>query len=627
MALWRLESCASSALLLSTQSSCEISYRQCGTTLPTTMDPQVFHLIANGSEPGQSFSRPLPEGETVRLGRAPRHGWQVPWDLYVSREHADIRLQGDRLHVACTDEATNPAYYQGRPLREFTISAGDEFRIGKTTFQLARIDFASPAEDSIVERTFHRRDLKAQRFENADHRLEVLCDLPAVISVAATDEEFGQGLVRLLLDGIPHASAAAVAQFDLDGDPDARSPAKLYWDLQGESKPRFHPSHRLIKAALESGETKLHTWAATDDTDPAFTVTADLDWAICTPIQEPACRGWCLYITGKFRAGIHSEDDLTGDVRFAELIAQTTGAIRKLQRLEQQQAGLRQFFSPAVMQTLSGPNAEALLRPTQREITVLFCDIRGFSRQTEDAADNLEVLLRRTSDALGLMTREIIARDGVVADFQGDAALAFWGWPIAPEDGPLPACRAALAIQRELEHARGDASHPLSGFRVGIGIAHGRAIAGKIGAPEQAKVGVLGPVVNLGARLETMTKQLGVPILIDGPTRRFAEENLSPDEGRCRRMGRVTPYGLTAPLDVAHLLPPEADAPQIDAAGIRDFEAAVDAVAAGQWTRALELLETVPGPDRAKDFLTVFIAQNNYQPPPDWDGVIRLRRK
>ena len=80
-------------------------------------------------------------------------------------------------------------------------------------------------------------------------------------------------------------------------------------------------------------------------------------------------------------------------------------------------------------------------------------------------------------------------------------------------------------------------------------------------------------------------------------------------------------------MDVSHLIPPEADRPQIDPNGIRDFEAAVDAVAEGDWAQALELLEKVPGPDRAKDFLTIFIAQNNYEPPPDWNGVIKLPRK
>jgi adenylate cyclase len=587
----------------------------------------VHLLVANGSEAGQSFRRALPEGVTIRLGRAPQRGWQVPWDLYISREQADVTLRDGKLHVRCADEATNPAYFHGKQSREFVANVGEAFRIGKTTFTLTRIEFQSPPEESIVEKSFDRLALKTQLFSNADQRLEVLCDLPEVIQLATTEEEFGRGLVQLLLAGIPHASAVAMAQFDVDRDPEAKAPLRLYWEARDGENLRFRPSQRLIRAALATGESKLHMWSETLEQDPSFTATADLDWAFCTPIDEPGSRDWCIYVSGKVQREIKNEDDLTGDVRFAELIAQTTVAIRQVRSLEKRSAGLAQFFSPAVMEALHGPDAEELLKPTQQDITVLFCDIRGFSRQAEEVKDDLETLLRRTSEALGLMTREIIARDGVIADFQGDAALAFWGWPLPAVDGPLPACEAALAIARKLDEVRDVKDHPLAGFRVGIGIAHGRAIAGKIGAPEQAKVGVLGPVVNLGSRLEAMTKQLGAPILLDEATATYARQHLPPDAGRVRRTGRVLPYGLKTPLVVSHLLPPPSEEPRVTDEGIANFEAAVDAVAAGDWAKALELLENVPGPDRAKDFLTVFIAQNNYEPPPDWDGTIVLPRK
>ena len=587
----------------------------------------MLQLLANGPMSGQSFSRMLPDGETVRLGRATRDGWDVPWDLYISREHADVTLRDGRLHVACIEEATNPAYRDGQPSRDFYVEPGGKFRIGKTTFRLSQIDFVSPPEESIVAHAYDRLSLKTQQFQHADHRLEVLTELPTVISMADTDEQFGQGLVRLLLEGTPHAAAAAVVQWS--EDPQQPAPERMFWDGRKGDGFRFRPSNRLIQAALSAGDTVLHIWGESDaeDGEQEFTVTANLDWAFCTPIEEEACRGWCLYITGKLSPGIRGADDLAGDVRFAELIAQTTGAIRRVQQLEQRQAGLRQFFSPAVMKTLHHDDGEVLLTPTERDITVLFCDIRGFSRQAEAARHDLTLLLQRTSDALGLMTRSIIRRNGVIADFQGDAALAFWGWPQQPDDGPLDACRAALEIQAELNRAREQPDHPLSGFRVGIGIAHGRAIAGKIGAPEQAKVGVLGPVVNMGARLESMTKQLGVSILLDEATTQFVHAAMPHEQGRCRRMGRVRPYGMDEPIGVGHLIPPLEIEPAITDPGIVDFEAAVDAVTAGDWQLALELLERVPGPDRAKDFLTIFIAQNNYDPPNTWDGVIALPRK
>ena len=151
-------------------------------------------------------------------------------------------------------------------------------------------------------------------------------------------------------------------------------------------------------------------------------------------------------------------------------------------------------------------------------MTVLFCDLRGFSQKAEAAAGDLKGLLDRVSRALGVMTSQILKHSGVTGDFQGDAAMGFWGWPFASPESPLNACRAALGIRAAFEETFGRPDHPLGSFQVGIGVAHGRAVAGKIGTSEQVKVTVFGPVVNLASRLEGMTKQLRVPIVLDETT-------------------------------------------------------------------------------------------------------------
>jgi adenylate cyclase len=169
--------------------------------------------------------------------------------------------------------------------------------------------------------------------------------------------------------------------------------------------------------------------------------------------------------------------------------------------------------------------------------------------------------------------------------------------------------------------------HPLAGFRVGIGIATGPAVAGKIGTVDQVKVTVFGPVVNLASRLEGMTKILHTPILLDEPTTRLAKEQLPADVARVRRVALVRPYGLEKALTVSELLPPAADYPLLTDAHLADYEAAVNAFEAGQWSQALELLYRLPAKDRGKDLLTGFILGNNHTPPPDWDGVIAMSSK
>src|SRR6185295_4952116 len=176
--------------------------------------------------------------------------------------------------------------------------------------------------------------------------------------------------------------------------------------------------------------------------------------------------------------------------------------------------------SPIVLDALAGQDPNIALAPREADVSVLFCDLRGFSRHSEKHAGSLTELLERVSQALGVMTQHILAEGGVIGDFHGDSAMGFWGWPLPQPDAAARACRAALAIRQEFAatatfQTATATENPLSDFRVGIGIASGRAVAGKIGTTDQVKVTVFGPVVNLASRLETMTKILRTPILID----------------------------------------------------------------------------------------------------------------
>ena len=236
-------------------------------------------------------------------------------------------------------------------------------------------------------------------------------------------------------------------------------------------------------------------------------------------------------------------------------------------------------------------------------------------------------LLHRVSDALGVMTRQILAHGGVVGDFHGDAAMGFWGWPLAQDDTAARACRAALAIRREFADAAHDPQHPLSDFRMGIGIASGRAVAGKIGTIDQVKVTVFGPVVNLASRLETMTKALRAPILLDDATAAYVREHVPGTDARVRRVANVRPYGMETPLEVSELLPPSAECSDLSDDAITRYEEALRALADRDWEQAFARLHQVPATDRVKDFLTVFIAQNNRTAPTDWDGTVPLGRE
>jgi adenylate cyclase len=204
--------------------------------------------------------------------------------------------------------------------------------------------------------------------------------------------------------------------------------------------------------------------------------------------------------------------------------------------------------------------------------------------------------------------------------------MGFWGWPLGQADAVHQAAEAALAIRAEFEAASQRKDHPLFGFRAGLGLATGRAVAGRIGTVDQVKVTVFGPVVNLASRLESMTKQLQAPILIDEATANKLA-NAPPGSFRIRRVARVIPYGVTTPLTVSELLPPAGEGVLLSDEHIQAYEQALECLQAGDWDAAFRLLHLVPAEDRVKDFLTVFIAQHGRTPPANWQGIIPLANK
>lgn len=593
-------------------------------------------LIAEGPEPRQRWKIALHPGRTYVLGRDRLVDLCVPWDHFISHAHAHLRVDGDRVVVNKLPDAENALFCAGHPVESCEVRQGEHFVVGSTTFAVIESSSAlwpTPASAQPIEEvTFSRQSLELVRFRDADKRIEVLSHLPDVIWGSRTDPELHLRLVNLLLAGITQAEAAAIVAIDPAG-----AVRVFHWDRRRETAGAFRPSGRLVTEALvKRGQSVLHIWESTEQQQFEFTAAQGFDWAFCTPVKGPGTEQWGLYLAGQFERALDAiqgavlRDDashLQADVKFSELVSAIVSSVRKLNHLERQQAGLRQFFPPVLLAALGDELNTALLAPRESDVTILFCDLRGFSKHAEISRGDLIGLLDRVSQALGVMTRHILAFGGVIGDFQGDAAMGFWGWPVASDDAPLQACRAALAIRKSFAATAGQVGHPLADFEMGIGISHGMAVAGKIGTIEHVKVTVFGPVVNLASRLEGMTKQLRVPILIDESLAEIVRTRLPASEGRTRRLARVQPYGMETPALVSELLPSIDDAPELTTEHLAAYESAVTNFIDGRWDAAYRSLRELPSSDRAQDFLTMLIAQHDRVAPPDWNGVVRLASK
>ena len=308
----------------------------------------MTHLIATGIDGQEYWRRELNLGEVVRLGRAPRNGWAVPWDLRVSREHAELELVEKGLQVTVLETARNPILFKKKKLKEFTATTGDSFQIGRTFFQFHDMDSVQSASTELVEYLFTNREMRDYQFKDAQRCLESMCEVPRLMSDSLTDEEFATKTVELLLEAMPDVAVVAVIQFDSSADYNVSEPKLIRWNSHKESEVRFEPSRRLMAKVLQRRCNAIHLWEESQGTND-YTMSGDLDWAFCTPIPSNEDR-WCLYISGRRQfeglASIASPTDLVSELRFAELVANFIGASHKVRSLERQQNEMTNYFSP-----------------------------------------------------------------------------------------------------------------------------------------------------------------------------------------------------------------------------------------------------------------------------------------
>ncbi len=188
-----------------------------------------------------------------------------------------------------------------------------------------------------------------------------------------------------------------------------------------------------------------------------------------------------------------------------------------LERREQYRSVLSKVVSEDVAEEMMSGALE--LGGENREISVLFADIRGFTPLTEGMEP--QEVIRLLNECMGHLAQAVELEDGIVDKFVGDEVMAVFGAPVARRDHALRAVSAAVRMQESLlqmNKVRERRGEGLVG--VGIGVASGTAVAGNMGSPDRLNYTVLGSIVNLAARL---TGAAGAgEILVSGETRRLA---------------------------------------------------------------------------------------------------------
>ena len=208
--------------------------------------------------------------------------------------------------------------------------------------------------------------------------------------------------------------------------------------------------------------------------------------------------------------------------------------VREQAQRRQIRSAFGQYLSPALVEQLAQSPEKLVLGGEEREMTIMFSDVRGFTTISESYKHDPQGLTTLMNRFLTPLTNAILARKGTIDKYMGDAIMAFWNAPLDDAEHQLNACEAAVDMleridvlneERQREAQENGQSHiPLN---VGVGLNTGTCVVGNMGSDLRFDYSVLGDSVNLASRLEGQSKEYGFPIIVGSKTALAVKEKFA----------------------------------------------------------------------------------------------------
>ena len=264
------------------------------------------------------------------------------------------------------------------------------------------------------------------------------------------------------------------------------------------------------------------------------------------------------------------------------------------------------------------------MKASNKELTVMFCDMRGFTKMSEKMAPvQLQELL---NEVFSRLTGHIRAHRGTIDKYMGDCVMAFWGAPVETSEHASLAIRAALDMSQAIvtineEHrARG-----IPEIGIGIGLNTGNMCVGDMGSNIRRSYTVIGDAVNLGSRLEGLSKSYGIDIVVSESTRKLAPEYSWQELDKVRVKGKEQAVAIYYPVGLASQTASE------KVAELKTWVGFVKAYRAQDWDQADVILLNLMRADAKKYLYQLYsdrVASMRMLPfDPEWDGATNFETK
>jgi len=302
----------------------------------------------------------------------------------------------------------------------------------------------------------------------------------------------------------------------------------------------------------------------------------------------------------------------------------TYGFIREARKKHLITRTFSQYVPPDVVKALADNPSLGDLSGQSRDMTVLFSDVRGFTSLSENLSP--AELTQVMNSILTPVTRIIYENGGTIDKYMGDAVMAFWGAPLMDDQHHLHALQAAMQITQALDIINQQfAEKNWPSIDMGIGLNSGMMNVGNMGSEYRVAYTVLGDAVNLGSRLEGLTKQYGVRIVVSEFTRKQISGYLFRELDKVRVKGKQEPVTIYEPIGA------EKDITSEHRNQIHQYHQALSLYRNQHWIEAeklfLDLLSQNPHSLLFKLYLQRIKEYRLNAPPENWDGVYTFTTK
>ena len=314
-----------------------------------------------------------------------------------------------------------------------------------------------------------------------------------------------------------------------------------------------------------------------------------------------------------------------------------TNFVKEQAQRRQIRSAFGQYLSPALVEQLAQSPEKLVLGGEQRDMTIMFSDVRGFTTISEIYKDDPQGLTALMNSFLTPLTNAIINRKGTIDKYMGDAIMAFWNAPLYDASHELNACEAAVdmldrveQLNRERKETAAESGAPFIPIHIGVGINTGHCVVGNMGSDLRFDYSVLGDSVNLASRLEGQCKSYGLPIIVGSKTAQAAKDRFAILE-----LDFIAVKGKKEPEVVYAIVGRDDMAKSGRFQRWRELNMKMLALYRSRdWDAALAVIEQGRAADEDNRFTTLYnvyaqrIRAFQANPPPDdWDGAYALETK